>query len=236
METKGANDSDEGGDQRVHVSLFATATSGVFFNSEQVDDEPGSLSSSPVFVPKKTPDWLGPDDEVVGAAVPVTPVLIVHTPHVSIVLESVTAYPTGVTFEIAMRLRRGDWDDDQWDEAQEAVFHHHHHHRRRRGQADLLVGVSLVDGSRAVSAGDWHRWPDNDDPPTPPVLLERGSGGGSSSGVTISSSRGFWLWPLPEGDLTIVIAWPTFDIPEHSVTVPAGPMTDAAAHSINAWP
>jgi hypothetical protein len=164
----------------------------------------------------RPPEWIAPPENVVGVTVPVDRVLA-NTGDLALALRSMTAYPTGVTFEIAM-LRREPPEDGDGDD----LFRMFHMPR----EDGLRFGVELPDGRRlaagrtAAAAGD------------APRLTPRGGGGGG-----LSYHQEFWLWPLPgDGVLRFACQWPALGIEETVHDLDAAPIRAAAARAVELWP
>jgi hypothetical protein len=159
----------------------------------------------------RQPEWAGPPENVVGATVPVDLVLA-NTGRLAVTLGGMTAYPTGVGFEVRI-LRRDAVPED-------ALWRMHH-----PGPGGFRLGVELADGGRAVSNGG---------PPEPgrgPTLTARGGSGGG-----LTQEQTFWLWPLPPpGPLRFACAWPDEGVDETIAEVDV-PIRDAAARAVELWP
>ena len=160
--------------------------------------------------PQRQPEWSAPPENFVGATVPFDLVLA-NTGDVAVTVGGMTAYPTGVAFEVRV-LRREPGSED--------VFFRMHH----PGPGGLRLGVELADGSRAIAdrgAGE---------PGRGPTLTARGGGGG------LSYQLGFWLWPLPPaGPLRFACTWPDEGIDETTAELDA-PIREAAARAVELWP
>jgi hypothetical protein len=159
----------------------------------------------------RQPEWAAPPENVVGATVPFDLVLA-STGTVAVVVGGMTAYPTGLAFEVRI-LRREPAPDD--------LFFRLHHPR----PGGFRFGVELPDGSRAFA---------DQGPAEPgrgPTLSQRGGHGGG-----LSFELGMWLWPLPPaGPLRFACAWPDEGIEETSAELDA-PIREAAARAIELWP
>jgi hypothetical protein len=175
----------------------------------------GFFEEIPPAVPEelstRQPEWSGPPENVVGATVPLDLVLA-NTGDVAVTVGGMTAYPTGVSFEVRVLHRRRP--------AEDAFFRLHH-----PGPGGLRLGVELADGSRAIA----DRGPE--EPGRGPMLSPRGGGGGG-----LSYELGFWLWPLPPpGPVRFACRWPDEGIEETIAEIDA-PIREAAARAAELWP
>jgi hypothetical protein len=165
-----------------------------------------------------------PDNEVPGA-VPFAAVLG-RNGDVAVAIAGVQAYSSGLSFNLAVRLRREDRDNPR--ALPDAVFGS----RFGSGRTDdaLLLGVAYPDGRTASTIGGG--WPAADEADDRPVLTP-GSGGGGSTSYDIR----FWLNPLPSpGDLTIVCAWPTRGIAETRTVIEGDLIAAGIAAITELWP
>jgi hypothetical protein len=178
---------------------------------------------------QRQPDWMGPPDNMLGAAVPLHLVLA-RTDQTAVAITGATAFPSGLLLQIAVRIR------NQTDEMQRAMFHgspfHPPRHLGDRTEGVppevLRLGVQFSDGRKATSLG-MPAW--SEQPPTEPLLWPHGGSGGERSGMT------FWLWPLPpEGPLLFACEWPLAHIPFSTKEVDAAVVLDAAGRAETLWP
>jgi hypothetical protein len=170
------------------------------------------------------PPWLGPPENELGVPVPLR-MQLARTDDVAVGLLDVTAFSTGLTFRMEVRLREHDELIDPF-----AMRMPH----LRRGATELpdevlRFGFELADGQRVTNIG---HFPGFEDQPPGPILIQRGGGGGGRSW-----SFGYWLWPLPPaGTLTVVLEWPSQQIALTRVELDAEPLRAAAAESEKLWP
>jgi hypothetical protein len=163
--------------------------------------------------PHRQPEWAGPPENMVGSTVPVDLVLA-NTGDVAVVLGGMTAYPTGVLFEIEI-LRR-TFEGEEAD-----PFAMRFHHTRPGG---FRIGVELPGGHRlgADRGGDT----------STAMLSPQGGGGGG-----LSYRMDFWLWPLPgEGTLRVACEWPDQGLGETVCDLDTAPIRAAAARAVELWP
>ena len=189
---------------------------------EQVPDPPEA---------HRQPAWLGPADNILGAAVPLR-VVLARNENVALAITEATAFPNGVELNVALRVRSLS------REARQALMHGGPFHRHGLPGDDpaeippelLRLGVLFADGRKATTL-DTRPWRVESEP-TGPVLIQRGGGGGECSW-----DMRFWLWPLPPlGPLTFVAEWPLAGIAETHVATDAGPILEASTHAETLWP
>jgi hypothetical protein len=180
----------------------------------------------------RAPAWLGPPDNVLGAAVPLR-LLLARTDDVAIAITDATAFPNGVELNVALRLRRLS------PAARRALMRGgpFHYPSFPGDEPDggippelLRLGVQFADGRKATTLGPRHQHFERE--PDGPVLMQRGGGGGDRSW-----NMHVWLWPLPPpGALAFVVEWPLAGIAETRVEIDAGVMIEAAAQAETLWP
>ena len=180
------------------------------------------------------PAWFGPPQQVMGAIVALAQV-VVRTEHVFIGLRSITVYPSGLSIDVALSVRRGDMARSRWEQLQDAVWGHH---RRpgvgAGGQDGLRWGVELADGQRTSTLSRMDYNPEV--APQAPVLVDN-DGSGSGGSRTIERSSALWLWPLPEGDsLSLVVQWTALDIPVTTHHLDLTPVRAALEQATPFWP
>lgn len=176
------------------------------------------------------PEWFGPPQQVMGAIVPLAQV-VVRTENVFIGLRSITAYPSGLSIDVALSVRRGEMSRQRWQELQDQVWGNY---RPGVGPGGLRWGVELADGWRTstVNRMDWNP----EVAPSPPVLVDS-DGSGSSGAQMIERNTELWLWPLPEGDsLSLVLQWTALDIPETTWHLDLTPVRAALEQAVPFWP
>ena len=179
------------------------------------------------------PEWLGPPENALGGVAPLR-VVLARTERVAVAAIGATVYPQGLSFDLTVRRRPSDDEDEFVD-----PFGQHRFHRRRTGEPwpppDVLrFGVGWPDGRKATML-DGRGWPygaGGPEQPEGPLLSQRGGGGGGGSW-----SLGLWLWPLPPpGTIELVCEWPSEQIAETRVAVETAPLLEAAARAETLWP
>ena len=131
-----------------------------------------------------------PDNEV-GWVLPVSAILG-RTPDAAVAVTHITAFTTGVAFNLAVRLRVAP--DRVRGHGLSALISP----RLPSGvnvDADqrLLLGVEYADGRTAINT-DNRVWPPGQQDEHEPLLMASGGGGGD-----LSVDQGFWLSPVPPG-------------------------------------
>jgi hypothetical protein len=166
------------------------------------------------------PPWLTPPTNVLGSAVPVE-LLVARTDDAAVLVRNVVAYPSGLEFVLAIRLRH----------ARHGRLNHPFGYGPGEPDAESLFrfGVQFADGAKATALEPWlGRWPDEE----PSVWLSQHGGSGRAS----SWDFNYWLWPLPPaGPLAFVAAWPAEGVPETRAEIDAGPVREAAGHAEVLW-
>jgi hypothetical protein len=204
------------------------------------------------------PAWQGPPDGVLGGVVALE-LLLARSEKAVVLIDSATAYPTGVEFTVDVRWH-GEPPDRIWQGLSPKP------HRRWTGELPdelLRLGVQFADGSKATTldsgpaerlaaayarpvedfggegavggSGEGHEAPEMTEGPAEmtegPVLLEQRAGGGGHRW-----SQSLWLWPLPpKGPLSFVCEWPALGIALSRAEIDAALLHEAAARSRTVW-
>jgi hypothetical protein len=173
--------------------------------------------------PEELQAWhrkMGPPDNELPGAVPFHAVLA-KTDDLVVAVVGVDAHSTGMSIKIAVRLRRSDPSLHGLDPLPYGPG----------GGGPFLVGVAYPDGRTASNVSS-QRLPDPFTPGDAPSLVGRGGGGG---GRTFEMD--YWLTPMPPpGDLTIIVAWPTRDIPESRTVIPGDAIAQGVSANVELWP
>ncbi|MHB1491668.1 MAG: hypothetical protein ACYCTH_14395, partial [Cellulomonas sp.] len=150
--------------------------------------------------------------------------VLARTGDVAIGLDGATVFSTGVVLRILVRRRR----DGEPSRSEDLVSLAHGGGMPPADGRQLMLGVELADGRRAAMLGDpWFRRLSEDDA-LDVALVSRGAGGGGRA-----YDASYWLTVVPPaGDLTVVCAWPAFDIPETRTVLDARPLAEAAARVV----
>jgi hypothetical protein len=159
-----------------------------------------------------------PENEI-PVAIPLNAVLA-RTDDAAIALTGLQVYTTGVSFDLAVRVR--SWPDADRGGLSELVFDH-----GRRGSR-FLIGVELSDGRRASNVGGPGFEPDPSG-----IVFHPGGGGGGLFAV----DQSWWLSPVPpEGPVRFVCSCAALNIAETSVELDGTAMARAAADVVTLWP
>jgi hypothetical protein len=162
---------------------------------------------------------ISPPENEIPVGLPVAAVLA-RTDDVAIALIAVRVYTTGVSFDLAVRVRA--WPETTRHGLSELVFGHDSSPGR------LLVGVELSDGRRASNLEARGPRPDNSDM----VFLASGGSGGQ-----LSVDQSWWLSPLPpEGPVRFVVSCGGLGMEETTTEVDGTALRRAAEGVTTLWP
>jgi hypothetical protein len=147
--------------------------------------------------------------------------ILVRTDEIVIAVVGVSAFPTGVKFNV-LGMRRPaspppNWRpfDDPWSS--------------RHGEDGFQLRAEFADG-RASAYREYA--PEPGTVPSSPVILPS-----SGSSEFDRWNFSYWLWPLPpEGDLTFVCEWQAMGIPESRASIDATLIRKCAQEAIDVWP
>lgn len=146
---------------------------------------------------------------------------VARTDKAAVVVRSIVAYPTGVEFSLAIRLR----------EARRGhLLHPFGYGPSDPADSDRLLrfGVQFSDGLKATTLEHMPFPTDRE----PSIYLGQHGGSGRAHGWDFT----FWLWPLPPaGLLAFVAEWPAESIPERRVEIDAGLLREAAGRAETLW-
>ncbi|MET3920345.1 hypothetical protein [Arthrobacter sp. UYEF20] len=152
--------------------------------------------------------------------------------------KSVEVFSTGCLIEVVWSVRRGTESDRDWSTVTDQCFNRGRYRldsEDGRGGA-LRFGVALPDGRKATTTQLFPGMFDGTDQVTGPVLLMSGGGGGTGSDDEVSLSTKFWLWPLPQGgDTRVVAQWDDIGMKEESIIVTGEQLRTAAAKVQKFW-
>jgi hypothetical protein len=181
--------------------------------------------------PPPAPVWAGPPPNVLGAAVPLRLVLV-RTSEVAIAVTDASAYPTGLSLTLSLRLREAI-RDPRFDPIGHQLMGELRGHGQTGGSSELppelfRFGVQYADGRKATTVGNPFS---ADAEPQGPILLP-GSGGGGAR----EWDQSYWLWPLPPaGPLAFVCEWPVHDVALTRAEIDASLILEAAARAETLW-
>lgn len=157
-----------------------------------------------------------PDNEV--AATVAVDAVVTRNDDVAITLRSLRVLSNGVLLSFVVQHRV---DHDPGASG----------HQPFPVDSDVLVGVELSDGSTATSFQGGAFGGLELGAPGKPVLQQHGGGGGGRM-----YEMAYWLVPVPPGDLVVVVASVTLDLPEGRVVVPGEVMAEAVGRVRALWP
>jgi hypothetical protein len=174
-------------------------------------------------VQHRQPEWVGPPDNMLGGAFPLS-LLLARTDKVALAVSNGFAYPNGFTFTFAIRTRERD------ERHPHGPIHRWHVHQDFDDDV-LRFGIRFPDGSKAtIFEAPRHFGSERE--PAGPVLMQRGGGGGDRAW-----NQSFWVWPLPpRGSFAFVCEWPGYGIELTEVEIDTAPIHDAAARAETLWP
>jgi hypothetical protein len=156
-----------------------------------------------------------PDNEVAGTVAVDT--VLTRNADVAFTLRSVQVLSNGALLSFVLQHRV---DEDP------AAFGP----QRFAFDREVLVGVELPDGSTATSFQGGALGGPGQDAAGPVLEAKSSSGGGRTCEIS------YWLTPLPAGDLIVVAASMTHDLPEGRVVVPGQAIAAAAGRGQVLWP
>jgi hypothetical protein len=209
------------------VSTFLGATtrgntlSMSFFEDVPTSSDPGSGAAVPS--PSLQP-WAAPPVGWIGGWV-AWHLTLVRTEARHAVITEVSAFPNGLEFTVAARIRPDN------PSGLNSRMHKIRLAMHRGGTEGPRIGVQFSDGRKAAVGAigtDFHL---HSTPPDGPVIVPLGGGGGGEDWY-----QRFWVWPLPPpGPLTFVSSWPAMGHDEESVTVDATHLAEAAQRAEQLW-
>jgi hypothetical protein len=177
------------------------------------------------------PAWLGPPEDELGVATPLT-VVLGRSERGAVALVMATSYTTGLTLSFVAQAR----DLDR--RAAHALFHEQHPYGS--GEEDLpdgflRLGVELPGGAKASNIGG--RRPFGNDDREGPVFIHRSGGSGSSGHDRVTMNHEYWVWPLPEpGTIQVSCEWPLAGIALSTVEIDGAVLVEAARRVLPLWP
>jgi hypothetical protein len=168
---------------------------------------------------------------VLGVGLPIR-IVLARTDDLAVLLNQVSAYPTGFTIEISLLLREEPEFFMDLSEVLDGSMRRPHKASPELSPDLFRFGIRFADGSKVTNI-DPGRWPKEvDEEPTGPLLLARGGGGGGARW-----EQDYWVWPLPpEGPMAFVCEWPARGIPLTEHEVDATSIREAASSAEVLWP
>ncbi|GAA2616028.1 hypothetical protein [Paractinoplanes durhamensis] len=180
--------------------------------------------------PEQISEWhqrtSAPDNELPAAAG--LSAVLGRTEDTAVGLSGVEVFSGGFRFTLAVRLRRARPETSHGGLLALVGSHHPHHSPALEDR--LLLGIEYADGSRASTLHDTRRDGPSEDPG---LMIVSTSGGGGD----LTVDQEYWVSPLPpEGPVTVVLAWPSFGIPETRTVLDGAAIRAAAERSQLLWP
>ena len=149
--------------------------------------------------------------------------------------KSVEVFSTGCLIEVVVSVRRADESASDWSRVTDQCFNWGPYSRDSEmgREGALRFGVAFPDGRKtAVTELDPGMF-EGEEEVTGPVIMMRG--GGSGNDDELSFSIRFWLWPLPlGGDTRVVAQWEDFGMKESAVLI-AGEQLETAAEKVQKY-
>lgn len=181
--------------------------------------------------PSPAPVWAGPPSNVLGAAVPLRLVLV-RTSRLAIAITDASAYPTGLSFTLSLRMREAavDYRFDPFGHQFMGGLPGSPQTPDATGLPPELFrfGVQYADGRKATTVGNSFS---SDAEPQGPILLPGGGGGGAHEW-----DQSYWLWPLPPaGPLAFVCEWPAHEVALTRAEIDTSLILEAAARAETLW-
>ena len=169
-----------------------------------------------------------PDNEI-GWLLPLS-VVLAQTPDAAVAVTHMTAFTTGVVFNLAVRLRVAP-DNVDGRGLYALISPHVPPGMSVDPDQRLLLGVEYADGRTAINI-DNQVWPPGQQNQQEPILMPSGGGGGD-----LSVDQGFLLSPVPpDGAFTFVCSWPALGINETRHVIEHADLTTASARATTLWP
>ncbi len=155
--------------------------------------------------------------------------VLAHTQDAAVAVTHMTAFTTGVAFNLAVRLRVAP-DDLHRGGLYELISPYGPPGMDVDPERRLLFGVEYADGRTATNLGNGG-WPPKQQDDQEPTLMPNGGRGGE-----FSVDNGFWLSPVPpDGPFTFVCSWPVFGIGETKHVIEHADLATASTRSTTLW-
>ncbi len=155
--------------------------------------------------------------------------VLAHTPDAAVAVTHMTAFTTGVAFNLAVRLRVAP-DGPHRGGLYELISPHGPPRGNIELDRRLLFGVEYADGRTATNIST-NGWPPKHHDDREPTLMLNGGGGGE-----LSVDNTFWLFPVPpDGPFTFICSWPAFGIDETRHVIEHADLTTASTRSTTLW-
>lgn len=196
--------------------------------------EPPQRPRPPRHVP---PVWAGPPPDELPAIVPLGQ-FFHRSARMVMAAKSVEVFSNGCLIEVVWSVRRSGETDSEWSVVTDQCFNRGGYRLDSdsgRGGA-LRFGVAFPDGRKTTTSQLYPGMFDGSEPAVGPVLMMAGGGSGSGNDEEIFSSSRFWLWPLPlGGDTRVVAEWDDLGMPEVSLLIRGEQLAAAAPKAQKYW-
>lgn len=184
--------------------------------------------------PEQMHQWhrrISPPDNEFPAGVGFT-VLLGRTDDAAVGITQIEAFSTGFRFTLAVRLRQVR-PELGGGGLFTLISPHTPPGIRVPLEERLLLGLEYPDGQRASTLDDWRVLGPGAAASGQHLVLASHGGGGSERSV----DQTYWVSPLPpEGQVTFVLSWPAFGMPECRAVVDGAAIRAAAQRSQVLWP
>lgn len=151
--------------------------------------------------------------------------------------KSVEVFSSGCLFEVVWAVRRSTEKDSEWSLITDQCFNRGGFRPDAAGGRGgaLRFGVAFPDGRKTTTSQLHPGMFDGSETVAGPVLMMAGGSGGSGSDDELFASSKFWLWPLPlGGDTRVVAQWDDLGMAEVSVLI-SGEQLAAAAPKVQKY-
>ena len=195
--------------------------------------EPPQRPRPPRHVP---PVWAGPPSDELPAVISVGQFLH-RSDRMVMAAKSVEVFSAGCLFEVVWAVRRSSEKDSEWSLITDQCFNRGGYRPDAEGARSgaLRFGVAFPDGRKTTTSRLHPGMFDGSETVSGPVLMMAGGSGGSGSDDELFASSKFWLWPLPlGGDTRVVAQWDDLGMAEVSVLI-SGEQLAAAAPKVQKY-
>ena len=197
--------------------------------------EPPPRPRPPRHVP---PVWAGPPTDELPAVMSVGQ-FFHRSDRMVMAAKSIEVFSTGCLFEVVWAVRRSGEKDSEWSLITDQCFNRGAYRLDAEGGrgGTLRFGVAFPDGRKTTTSALRPGMFDGSEEVPGPVLMTAGGGGGSSNDEELFASSRFWLWPLPlGGDTRVVAQWDDLGMAEVSVLISGEQLAAAAPKAQPYWP
>ncbi|MEX0992329.1 MAG: hypothetical protein WD004_08705 [Actinomycetota bacterium] len=173
---------------------------------------------SPAAAVRARPPWFGPGEDDPGTAVAGS-YPIAKSKRLTMTIDDVRTHAQGLAFRLVLE-RSNAWKPDSYD--LKSWTHSFNRRLPRAGRLPALfapevlrVSVRFEDGSlaRSIDPGPWILEPG--EAPAGPVLVSLGG-----ENLPHRFTQHYWVWPKPEGEVTITCEWRSAGVSPTAVRIP----------------